>query len=474
MPDINGFLKFKRKESGYRPIPERIKDYKEAALLRGKDSSLEQSSRCMDCGTPFCHWGCPLGNYVPEWNNLMADGHWEEAYRLLEAGNNFPEFTGRLCPALCEYACVLGVNDDPVTIRENELSIIEYAFSHNFVKPCLPQIHTGKKIAIIGSGPAGLACADRLNKSGHKVVVFEKDKKIGGILRYGIPDFKLEKWIIERRLDILRKEGINFKTGVNVGEDYSESKLLKEFDSVCLVGGSKVPRDLNIKGRDLKGIHFAMEYLVQSNRRISGEPAGNDEIIDAYNKKVVIIGGGDTGSDCVGTARRQGADSIIQIEVLPKPPEYRTDSMAWPFYPTLLKTSSSHQEGCNRKWSVLTKEFIGESGSLKKLKCVKVEFSKSEKPGRLEMKEVSGSEFEIEADLAVLAVGFIHPQHNGLLDNLKIELDKRGNVKTDSNYMTSKNAVFSAGDMHQGQSLVVRAINEGRQAADAIDRYLKG
>jgi len=473
MGDPRGFLKVKRQGCGYRSIDERVKDFREVVILPEDEHFQEQSSRCMDCGTPFCHWGCPVGNYIPEWNDLVFNGHWEKAYQLLDASNNFPEFTGRVCPALCEYACVLGINDEAVTIRENELAIVEYAFKHGFIKPSPPRKRSGKIVAVIGSGPAGLACAVQLNREGHKVVVFEKADQIGGILRYGIPDFKLEKWIIDRRLDILKKEGIEFETNIDVGENYPASKLLKEFDAVCLTGGSRVPRDLNIEGRNLGGIHFAMEYLIQSNKRVAGEVVNPDEIIDAEGKKVVVIGGGDTGSDCVGTAHRQGASSVVQIEVLPKPSESRPENMPWPMYPSILKTSSSHQEGGERHWSVLTKKFIGESGCLKKLSCIKIEFVSQERSNSLQMKEIPGTEFEIDADLAIFAVGFIHPEHQGLLKDLDIELDSRGNVKTGSDYMTSKKGVFSAGDMRRGQSLVVHAIGEGRQAAAAIDKYLR-
>ena len=473
MGDPKGFLKIKRQNCSYRSIDERVKDFHEVAILPENEHSQEQSSRCMDCGTPFCHWGCPLGNYIPEWNQFIAEGLWEKAFTLLVATNNMPEITGRICPALCEYACVLGINDEAVTIRENELAIIEYAFKHGFIKPFPPQKRSGKNVAVIGSGPSGLACAAQLNRAGHKVVVFEKADKIGGILRYGIPYFKLEKWVIDRRLDIWKKEGIEFRVNVDVGGDYPTSELLKNFDAVCLASGSRVPRDLNIKGRNLKGIHFALDYLTQSNKRVAHDSI-NGEIIDAKGEKVVIIGGGDTGSDCVGTAHRQGASSVVQIEVLPKPPEHRTESMPWPTYPSILKTTSSHQEGGERYWSVLTKEFIGEGGRLKKLNCVKVEFSPNKENGRLEMKEIPGSEFEIEADLAILAVGFLHPEHKGLISDLGLKLDKRGNIETDGNFMSSRPGIFAAGDARTGQSLVVNAISEGRRAAYHIDTYLMG
>src|SRR3989338_8102675 len=474
MGDIKGFLKVKRQVFKYRPVCERIKDYQEVCVLPEDEHSQEQASRCMDCGTPFCHWGCPIGNYIPEWNDLMFHGEWKKAFELLNATNNLPEITGRLCPAACEYACVLGINDDPVAIRESELAIIEWAFDSNHVKPKPPKRRTHKNVAIIGSGPAGLACADQLNKAGHMVTIFEKDDKIGGLLRYGIPDFKLEKYIIDRRLNIWKKEGIKFLPLTNVGADYKVSKLLKIFDAICLACGSRQPRDLKIEGRSLKGINFAMDYLVQANKVVTGENIPPEQIINANGKKVLVIGGGDTGADCVGTAHRQGAACVTQIEVLPRPYECRTEACPWPKYPYVLKTSSSHEEGGGRNWAVLTKRFIGDKGSIKKLSCVKAEFSETDAKICPAMKEIPGSEFEIEADLVIIAVGFLHPEHAGLLTNLNIEFDERGNVKTGANYMASVEKVFCAGDMRRGQSLVVWAISEGRQSAYFIDKYLMG
>ncbi len=473
MGDVKGFLKIKRKTGEYRPVCERIKDYREVGIPPKEGHSKEQASRCMDCGTPFCHWGCPVDNYIPEWNDAVFRREWEKAFALLNATNNLPEITGRICPAPCEYSCVLGINDDPVTIREDELAIIEYAFKNRLIKPKPPGKRTGKRVAVIGSGPAGWSCADQLNKAGHKVTVFEKDDKVGGILRYGIPDFKLEKWVLERRLKILKKEGIEFKAGIYVGKDYKIVKLKKEFDAVCIACGSRVPRDLAMEGRDLKGIHFAMDYLAQQNRRLAQEKILNQELIDAKDKRVVVIGGGDTGADCVGVAHRQGASCVVQIELLSSPPECRTQDYPWPKYPLILKTSTSHEEGAERRWSILTKRFIGEGGRVKKLSCVKVEFKKDEK-GCPEMREVKGSEFEMEADLVILALGFLHPQKKGLVEGLGVELDPCGNVKTDNTFMTSVKGVFSAGDMHRGQSLIVWAISEGRKAAHYIDKYLMG
>ncbi|MFH0858111.1 MAG: glutamate synthase subunit beta [Candidatus Omnitrophota bacterium] len=474
MGDPKGFLKVKREHPVYRPVCERVGDYKQVVVLRSDSKSMEQASRCMDCGTPFCHWACPIGNYIPEWNDLVFHNRWEEAISLLMATNNLPEITGRVCPALCEYSCVLGINDDPVTIRENELSVIEHAIKSGVITPNPPKNRTAKNVAVVGSGPAGLACADQLNQAGHKVVVFEKDDSIGGILRFGIPDFKLEKKVIDRRLNILKAEGIEFRTKINVGIDYSAKKLLEDFDAVCLAGGCRVPRDLKIPGRDLKGIYFALDYLTQSNRRARGEKIADNFLIDAKGKSVVVIGGGDTGSDCLGTAHRQQAKCVIQIEILPKPAECRTLDYTWPKYPAILKTSTSHEEGGQRHWAVLSKEFIGADGQVSKISCVNVDFSQKDSRGCAIMNEIAGSGFEVPADLVIIAAGFLRPEHNGLIKDLNLDLDGRGNVLTGQDYMSSVKKVFAAGDIRRGQSLVVWAISEGRRAAFNIDKYLMG
>ena len=472
--DVKTFLKVSRKETEYRNVCERIKDYEDVTIIRQPEVSQEQSSRCMDCGTPFCHWSCPLGNYIPDWNQLIFEGKWEEALKLLHETNNFPEFTGRLCPALCEYSCVLGINDEPVTIRENELAIIEYAFEKGLMSKVFSVKRTDKKIAVIGSGPAGLAVADQLNKIGHKVVVLEKDAEIGGILRFGIPDFKLDKAIIDRRVNFMKEQGIEFKPSVNVGVDYPVQSVLDNFDAVCLTVGSSIPRDLDIPGRNLENIHFAMDYLVQNNIKINGINIPQEISIDAKNKRVVIIGGGDTGSDCLGTALRQGASCVVQIEVMPKPSEDRTAQFPWPNYPMILKTSSSHKEGGERNWAILTKKFVGEKGCVKKIQCCRVEFVADNQTGRTIMKELAGTQFEIEADLVILAIGFIQPKHEGLVNDLDLTFDERGNIKTGDSFKTNLEGVFSAGDSRRGQSLIVWAISEGRKAAYHIDSYLMG
>ncbi|GAB3697349.1 glutamate synthase subunit beta [Spirosoma flavus] len=476
-----GFLEFARELPKKRAPQERIHDYKEIDVPHSEQDSGRQAARCMDCGTPFCHSGCPLGNIIPEFNDAVYEQNWAYAYEILSTTNNFPEFTGRICPAPCEASCVLGINKPPVAIEFIEKSIAEVAFERGYVTPKLPKEHTGKKIAVVGSGPAGLAAAAQLNKAGHTVTVFERADQIGGLLRYGIPDFKLEKWTIDRRLAVMEDEGITFKTGVNVGVDLKTKDLLNDFDLVMLTGGSTVPRDLPIPGRSLKGIYPAMEFLSQQNKRNAGRPVEVDHQGEKYgdgelwatDKNVVVIGGGDTGSDCVGTSNRHGAKSVTQIELMPMPPKDRAENTPWPNWPMMLRTSTSHEEGCDRHWSINTKEFVGdENGNLKALRIVDLEWKNEN--GRMQMVEVAGSERDIPCELALLAAGFLHPQHNGLLDELGVEYDDRGNVKA-TNYQTTTNPnVFSAGDMRRGQSLVVWAISEGREAARAADKYLMG
>ncbi|MCM8813985.1 MAG: glutamate synthase subunit beta, partial [Candidatus Omnitrophica bacterium] len=438
----------------------------------------EQSSRCMNCGVPFCHAvGCPLGNPVPDVHEALFRGDEREALNLILQTNNFPEFTGRLCPAMCEAACVNagGVEEtSPVTVRQIELALAEKGWSEGWIQPSPPEAETGKRVAVIGSGPAGLAAAQQLRRAGHAVTVFEKDDELGGILRYGIPDFKLEKSILDRRLNILKQEGILFVAGTDVGAALPVKKLRADFSAVCLTGGSRQPRDLAIPGRELRGVYFAMEFLTQSNLRLAGKNVSTLEAIDVCGKKVVVIGGGDTGADCVGVSLRQGAASVAQIEVMPKPPDCRTEDFPWPRYPLILRTSTSHEEGGQRDWAILTKRFSGENNCLKKLECVRVEFVPQEKKSCALMREIAGSTFDIEVDVAIIAVGFLHPEHGTLLDTLGVAFDQRGNVQTDERYMSSVPGVFAAGDLRRGQSLIVWAIREGRCAAHHIDAYIAG
>lgn len=471
MGKITGFLEVKRELPQNLPVEDRIKNYKEFHTKLPEDRLRKQGSRCMDCGLPSCHWGCPLGNIIPDWNDLVYRGRWREAVDRLHKTNNFPDFTGRVCPAPCEAACTLSINDDAVTIKEIELTIIEHAFDKGWVVPQPPIRETGRKVAVVGSGPAGMAAAQQLRRAGHAVTLFEKQDRIGGLLRYGIPDFKLEKWVIDRRMEQMREEGVKFQTNVNVGVDLSVSQLKSEFDAVCLTGGAMLPRDLPIEGRDLEGVHFALEFLVGNNKKVTGDVVPN--FISAAGKRVVVIGGGDTGADCVGTSHRHGAASVYQIEIMPKPPENRTANMPWPNWPFILRTSTSHEEGGSRDWSVNTKQFIGKDGRIDKilLARVKTEFDAS---GRMRFDEIPGSEFEIEADLVFLAMGFTGPVKTGLLTDLGVEFNERGAVKVDENYMTSVPGVFSAGDMSRGASLVVWAISEGRQAAKGVDKFLMG
>lgn len=470
MADINGFLKIKRKEAGNRPVVERIGDHSEIEQILNSEDRMLQASRCMDCGIPFCHWGCPVDNLIPEWNDLLYRGEWKAAYARLAATNNFPEFTGRICPAPCEHACVLNISFEPVTIRENEVAIAERAFSEGYIKPEPPAIRTGRNVAVIGSGPAGMAAADLLNKAGHMVTLFEKDDRAGGLLRYGIPDFKLSKAVIDRRLNLMIKEGLVVKTGVNIGKDLSGAELLKSFDAVCIATGASKPRDLSISGRELNGIHFAMDYLTGQNRVNSGMMIQSAVPINAEGKDVLVIGGGDTGSDCVGTAIRQKALSVTQVEIMPKPPLKRTENNPWPYYAKVLKTSTSHEEGCNRYWNISATSFTGENGKVTGVEATEVEWKNED--GQYRMENKPGSRRFFKADLVLLAMGFVHTAHDGLIAELQPELDSRGNIKANNN-KTSLAKVFAAGDAVSGASLVVNAIASGRKAAIEIDNFLR-
>lgn len=477
-----GFIEFNREMPGKKPVAERLQHFNEFVEKYSDEKLSQQSARCMNCGVPFCHSGCPLGNIIPEFNDAVYRKDWKEAYDILSSTNNFPEFTGRICPAPCESACVLGINQPPVAIEEIEKHIIEIAFEKGFVAAKKPNLRSGKKVAVIGSGPAGLAAAAQLNYAGHSVTVFERDDAPGGLLRYGIPDFKLEKWVIDRRIKVMEEEGVVFKCLANVGVNVSINDVLREFNAIVLTGGSTTPRNLFIPGREFKGVHFAMDFLKQNNKRVAGkdilanaaiESNILDEEVTATGKNVVVIGGGDTGSDCVGTSNRHGAKSVTQFELLPKPPAERNEFMPWPSFPMVLKTTTSHEEGADRHWAVATKEFIGdEAGNLKALKIVTLEWKIVD--GRpASFVEVPGSEKEIPCELALLAMGFVHPQHVGFINDLDIGLDERGNVKaTEKDYRTNISKVFAAGDMRRGQSLVVWAISEGRECARKVDEFL--
>ncbi|MDR0427581.1 MAG: glutamate synthase subunit beta [Dysgonamonadaceae bacterium] len=469
MGNPKAFLTINRKEAGYRPVLERIADFGEVEQTLNTEDRLLQASRCMDCGIPFCHWACPLSNRTPEWQDSLYKGKWQEAYEILRQTNNFPEFTGRICPALCEKSCVLALSHEAVTIRENEAAVAERAFLEGYVKAHPPKKRTEKKVAVIGSGPSGLAAADMLNRKGHTVIVFEKDEATGGLLRLGIPDFKLNKKIIERRVAILKEEGIVFKTNTEIGKDITAENLLTDYDAVCLAVGAGKPRDLSVEGRELNGVYFALELLKQQNRLTAGCNIPPDELISAKGKHVLVIGGGDTGSDCVGTSIRQKAEKVTQIEIMPNPPVDENPDTPWPAYPMILKTSSSHREGCERRWSLATKRFIGKNGKLTGVEVAEVEWLKEN--GKMQMKEVGKSEI-IKADMVLLSMGFVSPVHEGLLDQLGVEYDARGNVKTDSFNRSSIANVFVAGDAALGASLVVRAIDSGRKAAQQIDDYL--
>jgi len=471
MGNPKGFIEIERKLGGYRPINERIFDYGEVEQTLNENDRKDQASRCMDCGIPFCHSSCPVESNIPEWQDAVYRGKWGEAYDLLSATNSFPEFTGRICPAPCEKSCVLAIHDEAVTIRENECSIVEKAFDMGHVAEQIPTKRTGKKIAVIGSGPAGLSAADLLNQAGHTVTVFEQDDKVGGLLRYGIPDFKLNKTVIDRRINLFVKEGITFKVNTKVGVDLPADKLMKDFDAVCLACGAMDPRDLPAEGRELKGIYFAMDFLRQQNKVVSGENVDETIRVSAKDLKVLVIGGGDTGSDCVGTSIRQKAAFVTQIEILPKPSKKRGEDNPWPYWPNTLRTSSSHLEGCERRWSLVTKRFIGENGHLKGVEVAQVEWVRDN--GRMIMKEIPGTEELIEADLVLLSMGFLSPVHAGLLDSLGVEYDPRGNVKSLDN-STNLDKIFVAGDVTRGASLVVWAIRSGRDAAKRIHKYIMG
>lgn len=473
MGQIDGFMKFNREMPKSRDPKERIKDYKEVYTPLEKEKVKQQAARCMDCGVPFCHNGCPLGNVIPDFNDAVYNGKWEEAIKILSSTNNFPEFTGRICPAPCEASCVLSINNNPVTIEYIEKTIAEQAWEKGFIKPTPPKSRTGKRVAVVGSGPAGLAAAAQLNKAGHWVTVFERSDRIGGLLRYGIPDFKLEKTVLDRRIRLMEQEGIIFRTNAHVGVNISAKHLKSEFDAVVVCGGASAPRDLPIPGRNFKGVHFAMDFLTQQNKRVAGDRIFSGEIM-ATDKNVLVIGGGDTGSDCVGTSNRHGAKSVTQIELLAKPPLQRNDaSNPWPLWPMVLMTSSSHEEGVDRQWAILTKEFVGDNnGRLTGLKVVDIKWGVNAQ-GKMGFEEIAGTERIIPCELALLAIGFVGAEKGGLVEELKLEIDERGNIRS-NNYMTSDEGIFAAGDIRRGQSLVVWAISEGREAARAVDTWLMG
>lgn len=469
-----GFKEFDRAVPGYADPKERVKHFEEFVQPFTDEETNQQAARCMDCGVPFCHSGCPLGNIIPEFNDAVYHEDWEYAYKLLTQTNNFPEFTGRICPAPCESSCVLGINKPPVAIEYIEKTIIETAFEKGYVKPDIPAVRTGKKVAVVGSGPAGLAAAAQLNKAGHSVTVFEREDEIGGLLRYGIPNFKLSKKIVQRRVELMESSGIQFKTNANVGVNVDAKELMYDYDAIVLAGGSTVPRDLPIPGRELNGVHFAMDFLTQQTKVVEGKTIPAADRILATDKHVVVIGGGDTGSDCIGTSNRHGAKSVMQIEIMGKPPVSRTENNPWPEWPLILRTSSSQEEGADRKWAILTKEFIGdENGNLTGLKMVDIEWEKALPGQRPNFKEIEGSERVVPAELVLLAMGFLHPQHEGMLEQMGIEFDGRGNVK-DADYATNVEKIFTAGDMRRGQSLVVWAISEGRECAKKVDEFLMG
>ena len=465
MGKVTGFFEYARETPARRPVPDRLNDWSEVYLDFPEEKVRTQGARCMDCGVPFCHTGCPLNNIIPDWNDLVYRDHWREAIRMLHATNNFPEFTGRICPAPCEAACVLGINEPPVSIKVIEKTIIEHAFREGWIRPEPPAERTGKRVAVVGSGPAGLAAAQQLNRAGHFVTVFEKSDRIGGLLRYGIPEFKMEKWVLDRRLEQMIAEGVEFKTSVHVGHDLTGADLQKNFDAILLAGGAEQPRNLNVPGRELKGIHFAMEFLPQQNKRCAGDDVPNQ--ILATDKRVVIIGGGDTGADCLGTSHRQKAASVHQFELLPVPPPQRDSSTPWPLWPLQLRVESSHEEGGIRDWSVATTAFTGDdNGHVRQLHAMRVGPAPKFEP-------IPGTEFTIDVDLVLLAMGFTGPVKAGIIDQLGVNLDARGNVAANAEYATPVPGVFAAGDMRRGQSLVMWAIAEGRKAAEGVNRYLR-
>ncbi len=474
MGDIKGFLKYDRETSPHRPVSERIRDWREIDLPAEKESLRRQGARCMDCGIPFCHTGCPLGNYIPDWNDLVYRDRWREAIDRLHATNNFPEFTGRVCPAPCETACVLGITDPPVSIKLIEREIVDHAWAAGWIAPQPPARRTGKKVAVVGSGPAGLAAAQQLARAGHAVTVYERSDRVGGLLAYGIPDFKLDKENVRRRVVQMVAEGVRFVTSCNVGRDITGERLRRDFDAIVLTGGATKPRDLPVPGRDLGGVHFAMEFLTQQNKINAGDTIPDDQRISAAGRHVIVIGGGDTGSDCIGTSIRQGARSVTQIELLPQPPSDRPAQQPWPYYPMMLRTSSSQEEGCERCWGMMTKSLEGdENGRVRRLHGARLEWEQDER-GHMKMREAAGSEFSVDAELVLLAMGFVGPEPGGILDQLGVALDERGNVRADDDYATNVPGVFAAGDMRRGQSLVVWALAEGREAARGVDEYLMG
>jgi len=473
MGKATGFMEISRQDRRYKLVADRLGDYQEFTIPLAETDLREQGARCMDCGIPYCHQGCPVNNIIPDWNDLVYNGRWQEAVEVLHSTNNFPEFTGRICPAPCEASCTLNLTDEPVTIKSIECAIIDKAWAMGWVKPQIPRHRSGKRVAVVGSGPAGLAAAQQLARAGHSVTVYEKADRIGGLLRYGIPDFKMEKHLIDRRIAQMQAEGVVFRPNSHIGEDIPAQKLVADYDAVILAGGSEKPRDLEIPGRELDGVHYAMDFLPLQNRRVAGDSLPESADLKASGKHVVVIGGGDTGSDCIGTSARHGAASINQLEILPRPPEKENKSLTWPNWPNKLRTSSSHEEGCERHWSVATESITGENGRVTAIHCKKVEWVSDN--GRWVMKDVPGSEFTLKADLVLLAMGFIQPVREGMLQELGVAIDERGNIKANvEDYRTSVAKVFTAGDMRRGQSLVVWAIREGRQCARAVDEYLMG